>query len=88
MSGFGMAVVWGIPVVLLLALACRRFAASSRKGAARACAAGVGAVIVLEAAWMAATGIWMEPSVSLVVLGVALSFGGVLVGSLYWRSVR
>ncbi|GEB65083.1 hypothetical protein SAT01_25310 [Sinomonas atrocyanea] len=81
--------MWGLPVVLLLALACRRLAAGSRKGATRACAAGIGAVIVLESAWMALAGaLGDQPNVLMVVFGVVLAIAGVMVSSVYWRAVR
>jgi hypothetical protein len=89
MSGFGVAVVWGIPVIVLLALGYRRMAAASRKVAARACAAGIGAVIVLESGWMAVAGALMgPPNVLMIGFGAALGLAGALVGAVYWRSVR
>jgi hypothetical protein len=52
-------------------------------------AAGIGAVIVLESAWMALAGaLDDQPNVLMVVFGVVLAIAGVRVSSVYWRAVR
>lgn len=90
MNGFDVAaVVWMIPAIVLLTVLFRRMVAASRKQAARACAAGIGAVIVVAASALAISGLLREqPSVTMVAVGVGGAVCGFYVGTVYWRSVR